>query len=48
MTYSLDILRGVIVKGVGGSVLWPQGLALTVFATVVLVISIARFQKTIE
>ncbi|MEI6136157.1 MAG: ABC transporter permease [Chloroflexota bacterium] len=48
MTYYLEILRGVIVKGVGVSVLWPQGLALTVFATVVLVISITRFQKTIE
>ena len=46
--YYLQVLRGVIVKGVGVSVLWPQGLALTVFAVVTLAISMARFRKTIE
>ena len=48
MTYELEILRGVILKGVGLSALWPQGLALSVFAVVTLGISIARFQKNIE
>ncbi len=48
MTYYLQILRGVVVKGVGISVLWPQGLALTVFAVVALGVSVARFRKTIE
>ena len=48
MTYYLEILRGVILKGVGIEVLWPQALALTVFAIVTLGISVARFQKTVE
>ena len=48
MTYYLEILRGVILKGVGIEVLWPQTLALTVFAVVVMGVSVARFRKTIE
>lgn len=48
MTYYLEILRGVILKGAGIEVLWPQALALTVFAIVTLGISVAPFQKTIE
>ena len=48
MTYYLQILRGVIVKGVGVTVLWPQFAALTVFATVVLGVSVRRFRKTVE
>jgi len=48
MTYYLEILRGVILKGVGIEVLWPQALALTAFAIVTLGISVSRFRKTIE
>ncbi|MFA7249846.1 MAG: ABC transporter permease [Dehalococcoidia bacterium] len=48
MTYYLQVLRGVILKGVGVAELWPQGLALTIFATVTLAVSISRFRKTIE
>lgn len=48
MTYYLQVLRGVIVKGVGLSVLWPQLAALSLFAVVVLAVSIRRFRKTIE
>lgn len=48
MTYFLQVLRGVVVKGVGIAVLWPQMLALTVFAVVVLGVSIRRFRKTVE
>ena len=48
LTYYLQILRGVIVKGVGTEVLWPQVVALTVFAVVALGVSVARFRKTIE
>ncbi len=48
MTHYLQILRGVILKGVGVSVLWPQALTLTVFAVVVLGASISRFQKSVE
>lgn len=48
MTYYLQVLRGVIVKGVGIEVLWPQLAALSLFAVVVLGVSISRFRKTIE
>jgi ABC-2 type transport system permease protein len=48
MTYFLQILRGVILKGIGISVLWPQALALTVFALFILAVSIRRFRKTVE
>ena len=48
MTYYLLIVRGVILKGVGTEVLWPQALALTVFALITMGISIARFRKTVQ
>lgn len=48
MTYYLQALRGVIVKGVGLEVLWPQFAALTVFAVFVTTMSLLRFRKTIE
>ncbi len=47
LTFYLQILRGIILKGVGFSVLWVQILALTIFITVVLTIAIKKFQKKI-
>jgi ABC-2 type transport system permease protein len=47
LTFYLQILRGIILKGVGLSALWFQVVALTVFITVVLAISIKKFQKKI-
>ncbi len=47
LTFFLQILRGIILKGVGMSVLWTQILALTIFITVVLTIAIKKFQKKI-
>ncbi|MBP2650447.1 MAG: hypothetical protein H6Q74_1272 [Firmicutes bacterium] len=47
LTFYLQILRGIILKGVGLSVLWTQVLALIVFISVVLTISIIKFQKKI-
>jgi ABC-2 type transport system permease protein len=47
LTFYLQILRGIILKGVGLSVLWPQILALTIFIIVTLTISIKKFQKKI-
>lgn len=47
LTYYLEILRGIILKGVGLSVLWGQVLALTVFISVTLLFSILKFKKTI-
>lgn len=48
LTYFLQILRGVILKGVGLEVLWPQVLALLAFGAVVFGLSANRFRKTLD
>jgi len=47
MTYFLEIIRGIMLKGVGLSAIWPQALGLTVFAVVVMAIAVNRFRKRI-
>ena len=42
------ILRGLLLKGVGLDVLWPNALALSVFAIVLLTISINRFRTQLS
>jgi ABC-2 type transport system permease protein len=48
LTYFLQILRGVILKGVGVEVLWPQVLALAAFGFAVFTLSANRFRKTLD
>jgi ABC-2 type transport system permease protein len=48
LTYFLQILRGVILKGVGVEVLWPQVLALAAFGLAVFSLSANRFRKTLD
>lgn len=48
LTYFLTILRGVLLKGIGFSELWPEALALVGFAVGLVALSVARFHKTIE
>jgi ABC-2 type transport system permease protein len=48
LTYFLQILRGIILKGVGLEVLWPQVLALAAFGLVVFGLSANRFRKTMD
>lgn len=48
LTYYLEILRGVILKGVGFQALWPQSLMLVGFAVLFFTFSTLRFQKTLE
>jgi ABC-2 type transport system permease protein len=43
--YLVDALRGLLLKGNGLDVLWPDLLALVVFAVVVLGLATARFQR---
>lgn len=43
--YYLEILRGIILKGVGISVLYPQALILLGFAVVTILFSSMRFKK---
>jgi ABC-2 type transport system permease protein len=43
--YFLEIVRGVFLKGVGVSVLWPQMLLLTAFALALVLLGMAAFRK---
>lgn len=47
LTYYLDIIRGIVLKGIGFSYLVGQVTALIVFSAVFLMISIMRFQKRV-
>ena len=48
LTYFLQILRGIILKGVGVEVLWPEVLALAAFGVIVFGLSASRFRKTMD
>jgi ABC-2 type transport system permease protein len=45
--YLVHALRGILLKGNGLSVLWPDLLAVAAFAVVIVAISTARFQRRI-
>jgi ABC-2 type transport system permease protein len=47
LTYYLQILRGIILKGVGIGVLWSQVMPLALFSLTVFTLSAWRFQKRI-
>jgi ABC-2 type transport system permease protein len=48
LTYYLQLIRGVVLKGVGFRELWPQCLALGVFALAFFSFATQRFHKTLE
>ena len=48
LTYYLQAMRGVILKGVGLDAIWPQTLALAGFAALLFSLSVQRFQKQLE
>jgi len=48
LTWFLDVLRGILLKGVGIGALWDELMVLAGFAVLLLAISVRRFQKTIE
>ena len=48
LTWFLDILRGVLLKGVGMRDLWTQLGVLSAAALVLLVVSVRRFSKTLD
>jgi ABC-2 type transport system permease protein len=45
LTFYLQIMRGIVLKGVGIVELWQQVGALVVFTSIVLTVSIVKFQK---
>jgi len=48
LRYFMEIVRGIFLKGVGVSVLWPQMLCLGVYGATVLTLSAARFRKKLD
>jgi ABC-2 type transport system permease protein len=48
LRYFMEIVRGIFLKGVGISVLWPQMAAMAVYGVLVLGLSAARFQKKLD
>ena len=47
LRYFIIIVRGIFLKGVGVSVLWPQILSLTVWGLAILTLAVARSRKTL-
>jgi len=48
LTHFLKVLRGILLKGVGVPELWKEMLILLLFATVLIALSVRRFQKTLD
>jgi len=48
LTYFLEILRGIILKGVGFTFLWKDIMMLTAFVIIILVLSVVRLNKRLD
>ena len=48
LTHFLKVLRGILLKGVGVAELWREMAILVLFATLLIVLSVRRFQKTLD
>jgi ABC-2 type transport system permease protein len=48
LRYFLIIARGIILKGIGFSALWPDIIALLIFATAVMGAAAVRFHKSLD
>ena len=48
LRYFIEIVRGLFLKGVGVSVLWPQMVCLAVYGAAILGLSAWRFRKTLD
>ncbi len=48
LTYFLDIIRGIALKGIGLEYLWQESLALLGFTVVILLIATKRFRKRLD
>ena len=48
LRYFMEIVRGVFLKGVGVTLLWPQILALLIYGTLILGLSAMRFHKSLD
>jgi ABC-2 type transport system permease protein len=48
LRYFLEIVRAIMLKGSGVSVLWPQMTVLAVYGTAIMALSAARFRKRLD
>ncbi|HEV2147679.1 MAG TPA: ABC transporter permease [Longimicrobiaceae bacterium] len=48
LTYFLEVLRGVILRGTGTEALWREVLVLTAFAAALTTVSVTRFRKRLD
>lgn len=48
LTYFLEVLRGILLKGVGLGALWPDALILLSFTLVLITVATVRFRKGLE
>ncbi len=48
LTYFLNIIRGIMLKGVGISFLWSDVIALCIFTAVILSVAVLRFRKSLD
>ncbi|MEY4233502.1 MAG: hypothetical protein RL635_469 [Chloroflexota bacterium] len=48
LRYYLIVVRGIVLKGVGMPALWPEVIALSIFAVVVLTGAATRFKKRLD
>jgi ABC-2 type transport system permease protein len=48
LTYFLRIVRGIVLKGVGFSYLWPSLVPLLVFGIVIFFLAVLKFRKTLD
>jgi ABC-2 type transport system permease protein len=48
LTYFLRIVRGIVLKGVGFSYLWPHLIPLLIFGVVIFSLAVFKFRKTLD
>jgi ABC-2 type transport system permease protein len=48
LTYFLEVLRGILLKGTGLTALWPDALVLVGFSFGLIGVSVRRFRKAVD
>ncbi len=48
LRYFLEIVRGIVLKGTGADVLWPQMLALLIYGVCIMTLAAVRFRRRLE
>ena len=48
LRYFVEIVRGIFLKGIGASILWPQMTVLAIYGVSVLALSASRFKKKLD